>query len=269
VLYGREFVHPDEEQSLELKRAVIDRLLAQRLFRSEDTIGRQILVQSRENGASDTAVVIGVVSEMRHDAFDVTPLPHVFFSTGAIYRPGLTLHVRTAAGTSEATMLGTVLREIRNVDSAVPVLLARTIAEHRYRSMAEWALRAAATVFALFGILALSLAVIGIYGLLAYDVSRRTREIGIRVALGATARDIQRLVLGEGSRTIGIAVVLGTFSAIGLGKLASGLLYQVSPFDPAVIATSIAILSTAAFVAIYLPARRATRVAPLDALRTE
>ena len=269
VLYGREFVHSDEEQSPALKRSVIDRLLAQRLFRNEDPIGRQILVQSRENGESETAVVIGVVSEMRHDAFDITPKPHVFFSIGAIYRPGLTLHVRTAAGTSEATMLGTVLREIRSIDSAVPVLLARTMAEHRYRSMAEWALRAAATVFALFGILALTLAVIGIYGLLAYEVSRRTREIGIRVALGATARDIQRLVLGEGSRTIGIAVVLGTLSAIGLGKLASGLLYQVSPFDPAVIATSIAILSAAAFVAIYLPARRATRVAPLDALRTE
>jgi predicted permease len=269
VPYGREFLRSDEQQSPALKRTVIDRLLAERLFGNEDPIGRQILVQSREKGESETAVVIGVVSETRHDAFDVTPRPHLFFSTGAIYRPGLTLHVRTAAGTSEVTMLGALLREIRNVDSAVPVLLARTMAEHRYRSMAEWALRAAATVFALFGVLALTLAVIGIYGLLAYEVSRRTREIGIRVALGATARDIQRLVLGEGSRTIGVAVVLGTISAAGLGKLASGLLYQVSPFDPVVIVTSIAILSVAAFVAIYLPARRATRVAPLDALRTE
>jgi putative ABC transport system permease protein len=269
VLSGREFGQSDEGQSPALKWAVIDRLLAQRLFKNEVPIGRQILVQSREQGESETAVVIGVVSEMRHDAFDVTPRPHVFLSTGAVYRPGLTLHVRTASATAEVTMLGTLLREIRSVDSAVPVLLARTMTEHRYRSMAEWALRAAATVFALFGVLALTLAVIGIYGLLAYEVSRRTREIGIRLALGATARDIERLILGDGSRTIGIAVVLGTVSAIGLGKLASGLLYQVSPFDPAVIAMSIAILSAAAFVAIYLPARRATRVAPLDALRAE
>jgi hypothetical protein len=269
VLRGREFEAHDEEPAPGMKRAVIDRPLAKRLFDAADPIGRQILVQSREDGDSEPATVIGVVSEMRHDAFDVTPRPHIFLATGAIFRPNLTLHVRTAAGVPEAAMLGTIVREIRTLDAATPILTARTMAEHRYRSMTEWALRAAASVFAAFGLLALGLAAVGVYGLLAYEVSRRTREIGIRLALGATAADIERLVLGEGARTIAIAVLLGTLTAIGLGKVASGMLYQVSPYDPVVITISIVILSTAALAATYLPARRATAVAPVEALRTE
>ena len=269
VVRGREFDGSDEEPGVGIKRAIIDRLLAKKLFNEDDPIGRQILVQSREQGESESVVVFGVVSEMRHDAFDVPPKPHVFLSTGAVFRPNLTLHVRTAAGTSDAAMLVTLVREIRSLDPAVPILFARTMAEHRYRSLSEWALRAAATVFAGFGVMALGLAAVGLYGLLTYEVSRRTREIGIRLALGATARDIERLVLGQAARTIVIALGVGTFTAIGLGRLASGMLFEVSPFDPAVLTIAATVLSTAALVATYLPARRATHVAPLEALRTE
>lgn len=269
VLRGREFDAGDEESRPGLQSAIVDRVLARRLFDDADPLGRRILLEGRENGDSEPATIVGVVSEMRHDAFDVTPRPHVFLSTGAIFRPNLTLHVRTTAGASEAAILGAIVREIRGIDPAVPVLTARTMAEQRYRGMTEWALRAAATVFSAFGLLALTLAAVGVYGLLAYEVSRRTREFGIRVALGATARDIERLVFREGAKTIAVAAVLGTVTAIGLGKIASGILYQVSPYDPAVIAIAVAVLSTAALIATYLPARRATAVAPVEALRTE
>ena len=130
-------------------------------------------------------------------------------------------------------------------------------------------MRTAAALFSTFGVLALLLATIGVYGLKAYDVSRRTREIGIRMALGATAANVQQLVLREGARTTVIGLSIGLLLAAGAGKLVSGLLYHVSPFDPVVLGVAMAVLSTATLVACYLPARRATRVVPLEALRSE
>jgi ABC-type antimicrobial peptide transport system permease subunit len=120
-----------------------------------------------------------------------------------------------------------------------------------------------------FGGLALLLATIGIYGLKAYDVSRRTREMGIRMALSATASDLKRLIVREGARTTVAGLVFGVLMAAGIGKLSSSLLYHVSPVDPIVLATAAVVLSAAATLASYLPARRATRIAPLEALRAE
>jgi ABC-type antimicrobial peptide transport system permease subunit len=139
----------------------------------------------------------------------------------------------------------------------------------RYRSITEWSVRAAATMFSTFGVLALLLATIGVYGLKAYDVSRRTREMGIRIALGATSRDLKGLIVREGARTTAVGLVLGVLLAAGIGKLASGILYKVSPVDPIVLSIAAIVLAAAATLASYLPARRATRVAPLDALRAE
>ena len=124
-------------------------------------------------------------------------------------------------------------------------------------------------MFSTFGVLTLLLTTIGVYGLKAYDVSRRTREIGIRMALGATAANVRQLVVREGLRTTIVGLAIGTLMAAGIGKLVSGLLYRVSPFDPLVLTAAIVILSTASLLACYLPARRATRVVPLEALRSE
>jgi ABC-type antimicrobial peptide transport system permease subunit len=124
-------------------------------------------------------------------------------------------------------------------------------------------------MFSAFGALALLLATIGVYGLKAYDVSRRTREIGIRMALGATTTDVERMVLSEGMKTTVIGLAIGLLLAAGIGKLVSGLLYRVSPFDPVILTAAAFVLSTATMVACYLPARRATRVAPTEALRAE
>ncbi len=140
---------------------------------------------------------------------------------------------------------------------------------HRDASISAWSVRAAAGLFSAFGGLALLLATIGVYGLKAYDVSRRTREIGIRMALGATGRDVERLVMREGLRTTIVGLAIGLLLAAGIGKLVSGLLYRVSPFDGAVMLIAAVVLSTAAMLASYLPARRATRVVPLEALRSE
>jgi ABC-type antimicrobial peptide transport system permease subunit len=239
------------------------------LFPSGDPLGQPILVQARDHEAVQPYIVVGVVSDMKHDLFDQAGRPHIFIPSGSTFRAMMTIHARTASGAPESAVLGTIRRELLALDPRLPILYARTMTEHRYRSFTEWSVRAAAAMFATLGGLALLLATIGVYGLKAYDVSRRTREIGIRLALGATGGDVARLFLGEGARTTIAGLVLGVLLAAGIGKLASGLLYQVSPFDPLVLATASVVLTTAALLACYVPARRATRVPPLVALRTE
>ena len=166
-------------------------------------------------------------------------------------------------------MLTTLRRELLAVDTRLPILTWRTMAMQRYRSITEWSVRAAATMFSRFGALALLLATIGVYGLKAYDVARRTREIGIRIALGATRGDVARLVLIEGARTAAVGLGVGLLLAVGIGELARGMLYRVSPFDPLVLTVAVVVLAAATMAACYVPAWRATRVLPTVALRSE
>jgi putative ABC transport system permease protein len=269
LLRGRAFTPAEEEAAAAAKIAVVDRTFAGKMFADADPVGRQVLVQPREGEASEPFTIVGVVSEMKHDLFDLNPRPHLYAPHGAVFRAFMTLHVRTAPGVPDAAMLATIRRELVGVDARLPIMSARTMQEQRYRSMTEWSVRAAATIFSTFGFLALLLATIGVYGLRAYDVSRRTREIGIRMALGGSTRDVRRLIVGEGARTTAIGLVLGVLMAAGIGKLSSSLLYQVSPVDPIVLVTAAIVLSVSATLASYFPARRATRIAPLDALRAE
>ncbi len=287
VLRGREFTRAEEDPvglgNLEgltpapdpgvrlpgVAPVVIDRLLSKRLFKDADPLSRQILLQSHEGEPSQPFVVVGVAAEMRHDIFEQEARPHAYVPFGALFRSSMTFHIRTHQGVPDAAMLAAIRGELQRVDDRLPIVSARTMTQHRDRSLTEWAVRAAATMFSIFGALALLLATIGVYGLKAYDVSRRTREIGIRMALGATSGDVERLVMREGMWTTIVGLTIGLLLAAGLGKLVSGLLYRVSPFDPVVLTTAALVLSTAAMLACYLPARRATRVVPLEALRSE
>jgi ABC-type antimicrobial peptide transport system permease subunit len=212
---------------------------------------------------------VGVVATTRHDIFESEPLGHVYAPLASQFRSLMNLHVRTAASTDAATMLSTVQRELRALDDRLPVLTSRTMIAHRDKSVSEWAVRTAAALFSGIGGLALAIAAIGVYGLKAYDVSRRTREIGIRMALGATARDVVDLIVRDGARTTVVALIVGLALAAGCGKLASGLLYQVSPFDPIALTAAAAILVGAAMLGCYLPARKAARIEPLNALRVD
>ena len=272
LLRGREFTPVEEDPVGQLSGVspiIIDRHMAEKLFKDADPIGRQVLVQPREGEGSQPYEVVGVVAEMRHDIFDQNPRPHLFVPSGPAFRTMMTIHVRTQPGSDDAAMLTTIRGELLRVDPRLPITAASTMTQHRDRSITEWAVRAAATLFTAFGALALLLATIGVYGLKAYDVSRRTREIGIRMALGATAANVRQLVVREGLRTTIVGLAIGTLMAAGIGKLVSGLLYRVSPFDPVVLTAAIVVLSTASLLACYLPARRATRVVPLEALRSE
>jgi putative ABC transport system permease protein len=275
LLRGREFTRAEEDPVGATAApaagapVVIDRLLSKKLFSDADPLGQRVLIQRREGEAPQSFVVIGVVAEMRHDIFEVDARPHAYGAFGGMFRPSMTIHARTRPGFADAAMLAAIRAELLRHDERLPIIAAKTMVQHRDRSLTEWAVRAAATLFSAFGALALLLATIGVYGLRAYDVSRRTRELGIRMALGATSGDVERLVMREGLRSTVVGVTIGLLLAAGLGKLVSGMLYRVSPFDPLVMAAAAAVLSAAAMVACYVPARRATRIAPLEALRSE
>lgn len=272
VLRGREFTHAEEDPVGSVQGVapvVIDRLLSKKLFKDADPLSREILLQPREGEPSRPFVVVGVAPQMRHDIFEPEPRPHAYVPFGAMFRSSMTFHIRTHKEVADAAMLTAIRGELQRVDDRLPIISARTMTQHRDRSLTEWAVRAAAAMFSIFGALALLLATIGVYGLKAYDVSRRTREIGIRMALGATHGDVERLVMREGLRTTIVGLAIGLLLAAGLGKLVSGLLYRVSPFDPGVLTIAVAALSTAAMLACYLPARRATRVPPTEALRAQ
>jgi predicted permease len=274
LLRGRSFSSADDRPFDSAQRrvspAIVDISLARHLFRDADPIGQLIGMRLRE--ADDKPadfVVVGVVPTTRNDLFDNLSREEIYTPFGSQFRGSMTMHVRVAESANEAATVAAIQRELRQLDPTLPVLSARTMLAHRDASISEWAVRAAATLFSAFGLLALLLAAVGIYGLKAYEVSRRTREIGIRIALGATARDVVNLVLAEGARTTAVGVCIGLLLAAGLARLVRGMLYEVKPFDPAILAVAVLVLAGAAMAACYVPARRATLVEPLEALRTE
>jgi predicted permease len=269
VLRGRGFTLAEEQRASPVPGALVDAGLATKLFGTADPIGRTAELRIRASDPPQIYTIVGIAPPLRHDLFESPPSPHLYVAYGSRFNTMMTLHLRTAAGVPEAAMLSTVRRELQAIDPRMPVLSARSMTAQRDASISAWSVRAAAGLFSAFGVLALLLATIGVYGLKAYDVSRRTREIGIRMALGATGRDVERLVMGEGLRTTLTGLAIGLLLAAGVGKLLSGLLYQVSPFDPLVMTLAAAVLSTAAMMASFVPARRATRIVPLDALRAE
>jgi predicted permease len=271
LLRGRDFT-PAEEVGGTERVAIVNEPLARKLWPGEDPVGRQI---SFAPGSGDPAtpplLVVGVAPGMRHDVSDAEPIPHVFVPFGSNYRSGMNLHVRAAGGGPETTvaLLATVREEIRAAAPHMPIVSASTLVTHRDDSISLWMVRTGARLFTLFGAVALALAVVGIYGVKAWLVSRRTREIGIRMALGATTRDVVRLVLGEGAVVTASGLALGLVLAVLSGQVVSSVLYRVSPWDPVVLATSTLALGGAALVAAWIPARRAARVLPSQALRTE
>jgi ABC-type antimicrobial peptide transport system permease subunit len=151
----------------------------------------------------------------------------------------------------------------------LPILELRTFEKHMDANPQLWIVRAGATLFSIFGALALGLAVIGVYGVKAYSVARRTREIGIRMALGAQGKTVQWMILREGLAMVVAGVGLGFLLALAAGKILSSILFQVSPTDPFAFAIAPVVLMTAALLATWLPARRATKISPMAALRTE
>ena len=271
VMRGRGFTPAEERSAGGAKVAIIDEPLARQLFGGADPIGERVQLLRENTPTPEPLEIVGVVAGVRSDMFTKTPEPHVYVPYGQSYRGVMNMHVRLASPgqAAELAMIGTLRQELRAVDPAVAVLSLKTLRQHRDGGIALWAVNSGARLFTIFGAVALLLAVIGVYGVKSYVVSRRTREIGVRMALGATPSSVLWLVLREGLTLTGVGVAVGLGLSWALGRLLSGMLYEVGALDPLVFTIAPVVLTAAAMVASYVPARRATRVLPLTALRTE
>jgi predicted permease len=268
---GRGFTAPEEDSPAGPPVAVIDEPAARQIFGDADPIGQSVQLADDDAPVKTRYTIVGVASGVRHDLIDRSAVPHVYLPAGRHYRGNVHVHVRLA-GTgpaAETAMIGTLRRAIRDADERVPVLQLRTLGQQRDSNLVLWGVNTGARLFSVFGGVALLLAIIGVYGVKSYVVSRRTREIGIRMALGATPSNVLWLVLREGLTLTVIGVAAGLLLAWAVARAVSGLLYQVSALDPLVFVAAPAILAASAMAASYLPARRATRVLPITALRTE
>jgi predicted permease len=286
VLRGRGFTAAEERDGAGPAVAIIDEPLARAVFPDQDPIGQHIqfaargdgrpssgqgMVIDRDEDAGKTMLVVGVVPGLRQQIFDKAPVAHVYVPLGRTFRSWLNIHVR-AASADRATMTAlvqTVRRELRGVDERLPVLSLKTMADFRDSSIFYGVIRATAGIFSVFGCVAVLLAVIGLYAVKSYVVAGRTREIGIRMAIGSTPGNVMWMVLKEGLGLTLAGLGIGLALAVGTGLAIASMLYEVSAFDPLVFTIAPLLLASAAMVACYVPARRATRVAPTVALRAE
>ncbi len=290
LLRGRAFTAAEMPQSNSTTVVIIDEALAKKLWPGEDPIGRQLEIvrpdrnadaeggprmerSPKDNRATNRPLtVIGIAPNVRNDLFEKSSPGVCYLPLGADYQSQSSLHVLLATppgSEAEGAMLQTLRREVRAVDERLPVLKLKTLRGFFADSIALWFLRAGAVIFCFFGGTALFLAVIGLYGVKSYVVSRRTREIGIRMALGAAHSSILRMILREGVLLTLVGVAVGLPIALFAGQLLNSVLFEVSGFDPVVLTVVPLVLAAVAAFASWIPARRATRINPMIALRAE
>ena len=274
MLKGREFTAAEEQNPSGPRVAIIDEVLAARLFPNEDPIGQAVRLVGRPsdpNADREPMVVVGVSPTMKEELMDSGLDPHIYVPSGRHWRGAMNLHIRTASGDDRAmaAMLDTLRREFRTIDARLPVLELTTFRRFHENSLELWALNTSGRMFMLFGLLALGLAVAGVYGVKSYLVSRRTREIGIRMALGARSSDVKRMVMRESVGLTVAGLAIGLPIALGMSRLLASVIRDMPAFDPLVFVVAPLALTVASLIASYIPARRATQVDPLHALRTQ
>ena len=279
LLRGREFTRAEVETTTAPRVAIIDEDLARRLWPGGDALGQFIQLgvpppRAESANPAEPAPelqIVGLVPSLKMEIFDPHPTPRVYEPFGQQYRATMLVHVKEERldHPAEAGLLNAVRNEVRAVDQHLAILTLSTLEDHLKTNPQLWLARAWTRMFLGFGALALFLAVVGVYGLNACLVARRTREIGIRLALGARPGDVLWMILRGGSRLALIGVSLGLLLAAATGKILSAWLYQVGAFDPLVFSVVPLLLAAVTLAACYLPARRAARLDPMAALREE
>ncbi len=257
---GRVFTNGDRRGTQ--KVVVVSETAARRYWPGQDPVGRPVSV-GQGGFYDDTAYVVGVVGDVRFGTLDSLPVPDVYLSYYQSPRGRMMMFVRAAG--DPRSLVGAARREVAALAPGVPLYDVRPMRERVADAMGY--ARFSATLLAAFAAVALALAALGTYGVISFAVSQRTKEIGVRVALGATRGDVLRLVVGQG---IGLAVVggaLGLAGALATTRVLRSLLYEVAPSDPTTLVSIVALLVVAVIVASWLPARRAASVHPAEALR--
>jgi len=267
IVEGRAFTEEDRRGGAPV--AIVNRTLARRVWGSASPIGQCVRVPSpRAPGEGACHQIVGVAEDARYAS--LTQEPVSLFYRPIAQRdpsepPATVLHVR-AAGDPAATARA-VASALRGLDPAVRRVTVRPLRELLREQAERW--RVGTALFTLLGLVGLALAAVGIYGVISYLVATRTRELGVRIALGAGARDVLALVLGQGGRLIAAGVAAGLVLAAAASRALSAAVFGVSALDPLVYAATAALLAAAALAAVLVPARRATRVDPMVAMRAE
>jgi len=257
---GRDFTRADAPGAPLV--VIVNETMAERFWPSDDAIGKRF----KFFGDADYTTIIGVAKNSKYNGVAEAPIPFIFQPILQNYSPQATLHVR--ADGSAAALAPAVRREVREIDPTLSVFNVRTLEDQVFDSLAP--LRTNVIVMAAFGLLALTLASIGLYGVASYSVTQRTREIGVRMALGARRGSVLRLILGQGVLLVAVGVATGLLAATALVSIMpAALLPNVSVRDPLTFAGTAALLTVVALIATCIPAYRATRIDPLVALRAE
>ncbi len=265
LLRGRLF--EDSDRNLNTPILIVNDVMAQRYFPGKDPVGQRIKTGD-PNPQSPWETIVGVVADVKYSGLDSAPEPTLYVPYFQAYWPGFSREmflVVRAAGDPKA--VGPSLRTaVQGLDRDMPVdvramngLLADSVAQPRFRTL----------LLGIFAGLALILAAVGIFGVVGYLVSRRTQEIGVRMALGASRSAVLRMVLGEGVRVVVTGLGIGLVEAFALSRLMRSLLFDVQPFDPTTFVSVSALVILVALLACYIPARRATKIDPMVALRYE
>jgi putative ABC transport system permease protein len=274
LVKGREFDGRDSADGPRV--AIINETMARHYWPNENPLGKRTALVSealrfRRDGPPEMDIklglrkIVGVVADVKYSKLEEAPVPEMFLPHAQRPVPDMTLLVRT--DTDPTALIGPIKAEVRALDKDQPIsgiatmsqLLADSVAQPRFNSL----------VLAVFAGLALVLSIAGVYGVVSYAASRRTREWGIRIALGAQRSQLLGLALRQGMLLAGIGIALGVAGASALTRLLGNLLYEVRPFDPLTFAIVPVLLALAALTACWLPARRAARVDPIKALRYE
>jgi predicted permease len=290
VLRGRAFNSIEAMHESNAGVAIIDEVLAKKLWPDGDALGQQIQFAAKTAWKAKSSgnrglgsfgdaraaekmpiEIVGIVPHTRASLFEKDPSGAIYLPFACGFQSEVFFHIKFTRGAARGAVATTDLlrRTIREVDDAIPILELRSFAQHLESNVQLWLVRAGAALFSVFGALALALAVVGIYGVKAYSVARRTREIGIRMALGAQAGAVLRMIMAEGSIMLASGLALGLLLAAATARTLNGILYEVSALDPMAFTLAPLVLAVAALIATWLPARRATRVNPIQALRTE
>jgi predicted permease len=259
IVRGRDFTRGDIQTSP--KVVVINQTMAQQFWKNDEPLGKRF----KFFGDQDYTTVIGVAKDSKYNGVAEDPQAFIYQPLAQNYTPAAALHIR---GAGDASALAAPVRgEVQRLDPTLSLFNVRTLEEQVSQSLQPQQINV--VLLTVFGVLALLLASIGLYGVASYSVSQRTREIGVRMALGAQPSSVVGLVLGHGLSLVGVGLVIGLVLAYMAAGFAKALVVGVNPHDPMTYIVTSAVLGTIALLASYIPARRATRIDPLIALRTD
>jgi len=257
---GRDFNDRDTPKTQRV--IIVNQAMAEMLWRGESALGKRVFIGS---DSRDFMEVVGVIKTGKYRNLAEDPKPFFYYSMDQLRPRTMMMVVRPRV--DPRSLVAAIRTVVQAIDRRVPLSGVKTMAEHK--TYALWAPNMAASFSLAFGVLAILLSAVGLYSVMAYVVSQRTREVGIRMALGANRRDVLKMITRQGMRLAAVGLVLGFLLALALAQVLSSLLIGISGYDVTTFVVVPVLLSAVALVACYLPARRATKVDPLIALRYE